>query len=325
MKRDPLFQRVAIIGIGLIGSSLARVIRQRGLAQEIVGFDAAPEVRLRAEELGLCDHIVDKVADAVAGADLVMLCVPVGANAEVAQAMAPGLSPGAIVSDVGSVKLAVIRDVGPWIPEGVHFIPGHPIAGTEHSGPDAGFADLFENRYAILTPPPATDARALDKLRALWEAAGSFVEVMDARHHDKVLAITSHLPHLIAYTIVGTAFDLESSERQEVIRYSAGGFRDFTRIAGSDPVMWRDVFLNNREAVLEMLQRFNEDLMALQRAIRWGEGQILEDLFRRTREIRRGVIEMRQAGTFDAREPEKTRAPAQDAEKSAQADADKGG
>lgn len=307
MSDGPLFQRAAILGIGLIGSSLARVIRTRGLAVEIVGFDASPEVRRRAEVLELCDRLADTPADAVAGADLVLLCVPVGANAEVAEAMAPGLAAGAIVSDVGSVKLAVIRDVGPWLPEGVHFVPGHPIAGTEHSGPDAGFADLFENRYAILTPLPGSDSQAVDKLRALWEGAGSQVEFMDARHHDKVLAITSHLPHLIAYTIVGTAFDLEASERQEVIRYSAGGFRDFTRIAGSDPVMWRDVFLNNREAVLEMLQRFSEDLMALQRAIRWGEGQTLEDLFRRTREIRRGVIEMRQAGTFDAREPERAK------------------
>jgi len=307
MNEPPLFRRVAILGIGLIGSSLARVIRDRRLAAECVGHDASPAVRERVQELQLCDRVADTAEEAVAGADLVMLCVPVGANAEVAEAMAPGLSPGAIVTDVGSVKLAVIRDVGPLLPEAVHFVPGHPIAGTEHSGPDAGFADLFENRYAILTPPPGTDEQAVAKLRGLWEACGSQVEIMDAAHHDKVLAVTSHLPHLIAYTIVGTAFDLEASERQEVIRYSAGGFRDFTRIAGSDPVMWRDVFLNNREAVLEMLQRFSEDLMALQRAIRWGEGQTLEDLFRRTREIRRGVIEMRQAGTFDAREPGKAK------------------
>lgn len=303
MSRERPFSSVAILGIGLIGSSLARVIRARGLAERIVGFDGSESVRARAAELSLCDRLTADPADAVSGADLVMLCLPVGANAEVAEAMAPGLAEGAIVSDVGSVKLAVIRDVGPWLPDGVHFVPGHPIAGTEHSGPDAGFADLFENRYIILTPPPGTDPEAVERLTALWQACGAMVESMDAAHHDKVLAVTSHLPHLIAYTIVGTAFDLEASERQEVIRYSAGGFRDFTRIAGSDPVMWRDVFLNNREAVLEMLQRFSEDLTALQRAIRWGEGQTLEELFRRTREIRRGVVEMRQAGTFDAREP----------------------
>lgn len=323
MKEQPLFKRVAILGIGLIGSSLARVIRSRQLAGEIVGFDASPSVEARARELELCDRFGKTAADAVSGADLVMLCVPVGANAELAEAMAGGLTAGAIVSDVGSVKRAVIRDVGPFLPEAVHFVPGHPIAGTEHSGPDAGFADLFENRYAILTPPPGSDEEAIAKLRALWEACGSHVEIMEASHHDKVLAVTSHLPHLIAYTIVGTAFDLEASERQEVIRYSAGGFRDFTRIAGSDPVMWRDVFLNNREAVLEMLQRFSEDLMALQRAIRWGEGQTLEDPFRRTREIRRGVIEMRQAGTFDAREPGKVPPPIQEAEDVQEAAAEK--
>ncbi|MDF2095889.1 prephenate/arogenate dehydrogenase family protein [Aquibaculum arenosum] len=303
MSRAP-FHRVAVLGIGLIGSSLARVMRTRGLAEEIIGFDGAEAVRERSVALGLCDRLTDSPADAVAGADLVMLCLPVGANATVAEAMAPRLAPGCIVSDVGSVKLSVIRDVGPCLPEGVHFVPGHPIAGTEHSGPDAGFADLFENRYVILTPPPGSDGEAVARVKSLWEDCGAMVESMDAAHHDKVLAVTSHLPHLIAYTIVGTAFDLEASERQEVIRYSAGGFRDFTRIAGSDPVMWRDVFLNNREAVLEMLQRFSEDLTALQRAIRWGEGDTLEDLFRRTREIRRGVIEMRQAGTFDAREPD---------------------
>lgn len=310
MSAAPTFATVAILGIGLIGSSLARVIRARGLAERIQGFDGSAAVRARAGELGLCDALTDDPAEAVRGAELVLLCLPVGANAAVAEAMAPGLAPGAVVSDVGSVKLAVIRDVGPFLPEGVHFVPGHPIAGTEHSGPDAGFADLFENRYVILTPPPGTDAQAVERVASLWRACGSMVSEMDAAHHDKVLAVTSHLPHLIAYTIVGTAFDLEASEQQEVIRYSAGGFRDFTRIAGSDPVMWRDVFLNNREAVLEMLQRFSEDLTTLQRAIRWGEGQVLEDLFTRTREIRRGVVEMRQAGTFDAREPDAAEEPA---------------
>jgi cyclohexadieny/prephenate dehydrogenase len=220
----------------------------------------------------------------------------------VAQAIGPRLSPGAIVSDVGSVKQAAIRDVSPHLPDGVHFVPGHPVAGTEHSGPEAGFATLFEDRWCILTPPPGTDDGAVTKVSALWRACGSTIEIMEPAHHDKVLAITSHLPHLIAYTIVGTATNLEASERAEVVKFSASGFRDFTRIAASDPIMWRDVFLNNREAVLEILQRFTEDLTALQRAIRWGEGETLEKVFTRTREIRRGVIELHQAGTFDTRE-----------------------
>jgi cyclohexadieny/prephenate dehydrogenase len=235
----------------------------------------------------------------------VVLATPLGAYAELARQIEKSLAPGALVTDVGSVKQAVVRDVGPYIPQGVHFIPGHPIAGTEHSGPEAGFAELFEKRWCILTPPPGADEAALEKLKALWEGVGSHVAVMDAQHHDKVLAITSHLPHLIAYTIVGTATGLEESEKGEVVRYSAGGFRDFTRIAASDPVMWRDVFLNNREAVLEMLQRFTEDMTALQRAIRWGEGAVLEEHFRKTRAIRRGIIEAEQAGRFDPREPGK--------------------
>lgn len=298
----PLFDKVALLGVGLIGSSLALACRRHGLARTLSGYARSAESREVVERLRITDSIHAEPAEAVAGADLVVLCVPVGANAAVAEAMAPALEPGAIVTDVGSVKQAVIRDVGPVLPEGVHFVPGHPIAGTEHSGPAAGFADLFEERYCVLTPPPGTDAAAVERVAELWRRCGARVEAMEASHHDKVLAMTSHLPHLISYTIVGTAFDLAESERGEVIKFAAGGFRDFTRIAGSDPVMWRDIFLNNREAVLEILQRFGEDLSRLQRAIRWGEGEALEDLFRRTREIRRGVIQLGQAGTFDARE-----------------------
>jgi cyclohexadieny/prephenate dehydrogenase len=249
----------------------------------------------RALELGVVDEIFPTAAQAVAEADLVVVAVPIGANAACAAAFGPHLKAGAIVTDVGSVKQAAVRDIGPHLPSGVSFVPGHPIAGTEHSGPDAGFAELFEGRWCILTPPPATADAALAKVRALWEAIGSQVDVMDPSHHDKVLAITSHLPHLIAYTIVGTADDLEGDIKQEVIKYSASGFRDFTRIAASDPTMWRDVFLNNREAVLEIVQRFTEDLTALQRAIRWGEADTLFDLFTRTRAIRRGIIDQGQA------------------------------
>jgi len=305
MTGSPLFRQLTLIGVGLIGSSIARATRRGGLAGRIVACDRDPAVRAKCLDLGLSDSVEADPAVAVADSDLVMLCVPTGANAAVAQAMAPGLAPDAIVSDVGSVKQAVIRDVGPLLPEGVHFVPGHPIAGTEFSGPEAGFAEIFEGRYCILTPPPGTDEGAVERVRTLWAAFGAKVEQLDAGYHDKVLAITSHLPHLIAYTIVGTAAGLEESERSEVVKYSAGGFRDFTRIAASDPIMWRDVFLNNREAVLEMLQRFSEDLTALQRAIRWGEGEVLEQRFRSTREIRRSIVEQRQAGTFDPREPVK--------------------
>ncbi|SDH36015.1 prephenate/arogenate dehydrogenase family protein [Roseospirillum parvum] len=287
----PRFGKVAFIGIGLIGSSLAQVMRQQGLAGHIAATARSAETRAKALALGLADSAPDSLADTVAGADLVMLCAPVGTYGGLARAFGPHLKPGAIVSDVGSVKQAVVRDVGPYLPEGVHFVPGHPIAGTEHSGPEAGFPELFRDRWCILTPPPGTDAGAVATVRALWEAAGSQVEVMDPAHHDQVLAITSHLPHLIAYTIVGTADDLEEHLMREVLKYSASGFRDFTRIAASDPVMWRDVFLNNREAVLDILQRFTEDLTALQRAIRWGEGDKLEELFRATREIRRGIMD----------------------------------
>ena len=305
MGEAPLFQRMTLIGVGLIGSSLALACRRGGLTGEIVGCARSAETNAKVLKLGICDRSTDDPAAAVEGADLVMICTPLGAYAAVAAAIAPGLAPGTIVSDVGSVKQAAIRDIGGVLPAGVHFVPGHPIAGTEHSGPEAGFAELFENRWCVLTPPPGTDRKAVEKVAALWRACGSTIETMDAAHHDKVLAITSHLPHLIAYTIVGTAADLEESERAEVVKFSASGFRDFTRIAASDPTMWRDVFLNNREAVLEMLQRFTEDITALQRAIRWGEGEALYKLFDRTRSLRRGVVEAGQAGTFDTRESEK--------------------
>ncbi|MDX1710626.1 MAG: prephenate/arogenate dehydrogenase family protein [Rhodovibrionaceae bacterium] len=297
-----LFGRIAIIGTGLIGSSLARAVRHRGLAEEIAGCARSQETRDKVRELGLANSVHEDPAEAADGADLVMLATPVGAYEAIAKRISGVLKADSIVTDAGSVKQTVIRDIGPYVPEGVHFIPGHPIAGTEHSGPEAGFAELFQDRWCILTPPPGSDPAAIDRVADLWRACGSMVEVMEPRHHDKVLAVTSHLPHLIAYTIVATATDLEDSEQAEVVKFSAGGFRDFTRIAASDPVMWRDIFLNNREAVLEILQRFNEDLTALQRAIRWGEGEMLEETFRRTRTLRSGVIEARQAGSFDPRE-----------------------
>jgi cyclohexadieny/prephenate dehydrogenase len=289
------FERVAFIGIGLIGSSLARVLRRDRLAGEIVACARNPATRDKALELGLVDRATEDAAEAVRDADLVVLATPLSAYAAIGARIAPALRPGAIVTDVGSVKQAVIRDLQPSLPASVHFIPGHPVAGTEHSGPESGFAELFRDRWCILTPLPDTDPAALATLTALWEQAGMRVVTMDPEHHDKVLAMTSHLPHVIAYTIVGTATDLEDSLKSEVIKFSAGGFRDFTRIAGSDPVMWRDIFLNNREAVLEMLQRFSEDLTALQRAIRWGEADKLEELFSRTRAIRRSIIEAKQA------------------------------
>jgi cyclohexadieny/prephenate dehydrogenase len=293
---DPArFPRVALIGIGLIGSSLARVLRRDSLADHIAVCSRTHATLDKARSLGLADSISTDPRHVVDGADLVMLSTPLGTYEAIARAIAPGLKPGAIVSDVGSVKQAVVASVGPHIPDGVHFVPGHPVAGTEHSGPEAGFAELFEERFCILTPPPGTDPSAIARITALWERAGMRVALMSAHHHDRVLALTSHLPHLIAYTIVGTATDLEEQLKLEVIQFSAGGFRDFTRIAASDPVMWRDIFLNNRDAVLEMLGRFTEDLTALQRAIRWGEGEKLEDLFRRTREIRRGVLAAKQA------------------------------
>ena len=292
----PLFRRVCLVGLGLIGSSLARCLKaEPGLAGEVVALDASAFVRARVLELGIADRAEAEPAAAVAGADLVVLCTPIGTFAELAAAIGPHLEPGAILSDVGSVKQAVLRDVGPHVPDGVHLVPGHPIAGTEHSGPDAGFPELFRGRWCILTPPPGTDPAAVERLSGLWRRCGSQIEVMEAAHHDRVLAITSHLPHLIAYTIVGTATDLEEDTKSEVIRFSASGFRDFTRIAASDPVMWRDIFLNNREAVLEIIQRFTEDLTALQRNIRWGEGEELLELFTRTRAIRRSIIDAKQA------------------------------
>ncbi len=284
------FERLAIIGIGLIGSSIAKVAAREGLAQDIILTDRSPDVRLRAKELAL-GTIVETNAEVVTGADLIISCVPVGAAAAIADEIAPHLGDGAIVSDVGSVKGAVVAAMAQRLPRHVHFVPGHPVAGTEHSGPDSGFADLFKGRFCILTPPEGTDPQAVDRLAAFWRGAASNVEVMTPDHHDRVLAITSHIPHLIAYSIVGTAHDLEQVTEGEVIKFSAGGFRDFTRIAASDPTMWRDVFLYNREAALEMLGRFNEDLSALARAIRWGDGDALFQHFTRTRAIRRSILQ----------------------------------
>ena len=286
-----MFQKVALIGLGLIGSSLGHAAKRGRLAGHIAGFDADADVRARAAGLGFADAVTDTAAAAVKDADLVILCAPVGAYKAVAQAIAPHLKPGAILSDVGSVKGAVVRDVGPLVPAGVHFIPGHPIAGTEFSGPEAGFASLFDGRWTILTPVPGAEEKAVSALKKFWEGCGAQVEVMDVAHHDLVLAMTSHVPHLIAYNIVGTAHELETVTEGEVIKFSAGGFRDFTRIAASDPVMWRDVFLNNREAVLEVLGRFNEDLSRLQRWVRDGNGPALFDLFTQTRAIRRGIVD----------------------------------
>lgn len=286
-----MFKRLALVGVGLIGSSIALGARAKGLAEEIVVTSRSQATRDTAAKLGIADVIAESAADAVKGADLVILCTPLGAFEAVAREIGPHLADGAIVSDVGSVKEMVAQKVGPHLPDGVHFIPAHPVAGTEESGPEAGFAELFEGRWCILTPDADSDSAAVDQLTAFWKALGSRVELMEAKHHDLVLAITSHVPHLIAYNIVGTAADLESVTQSEVIKFSAGGFRDFTRIAASDPTMWRDVFLNNREAVLEMLGRFTEDLTALQRSIRWGDGEALFDLFSHTREIRRGIID----------------------------------
>ncbi|HKS90131.1 MAG TPA: prephenate/arogenate dehydrogenase family protein [Stellaceae bacterium] len=291
----PLFERVALIGIGLIGSSLARVLRRDNPETEIVACARRAETLAAARRLGLADRTADDPAAAVKDADLVVLATPLSAYADIAARIAPTLAHGVIVTDVGSVKGAAIQAVQPLLPDGVHFVPGHPVAGTEHSGPEAGFAELFAGRWCILTPPPETDPAAVAKITALWELAGMRVVTMAAEHHDKVLAVTSHLPHLIAYTIVGTATELGHDLQSEVVAYSAGGFRDFTRIAASDPVMWRDIFLENREAVLELLQRFSEDLTALQRAIRRGDGETLHQWFTRTRAIRRSIIEAKQA------------------------------
>ncbi len=292
---EPLFKRVAFIGIGLIGSSMARRMTVDGLAGELVACARSQDTRDQAVDLGVVSQAYDNPVAAVADADLVVIATPIGSYGSIAEAIGPVLKPGAIVTDVGSVKQSVVDAVTPHLSEQNPFVPGHPIAGTENSGPAAGFPELFEGRWTILTPTESTNPDAVEKVRALWEGMGAMVDIMTPSHHDMVLAITSHLPHLIAYTIVGTATDLEDDLRQEVMKYSASGFRDFTRIAASDPVMWRDIFLNNREATLETLQRFSEDLTALQRAIRRGEGDALEDLFARTRKIRRGIIDAKQA------------------------------
>ncbi|MBA2587495.1 MAG: prephenate/arogenate dehydrogenase family protein [Alphaproteobacteria bacterium] len=289
-----MFDKIAIIGLGLIGSSIAHAARRGKLAKEIAGHDASADVLERAGVVGFCDTLHADIGDAVEGGELVILCTPVGAYRTIAEQIQQHLEEGAILSDVGSVKGAVIRDVTPSVPLDVHFIPAHPIAGTEFSGPEAGFATLFDGRWTILTPVPNSDPAAVEKLKSFWQGLGSQVDVMDASHHDLVLAITSHLPHLIAYNIVGTARDLEEVTEGEVIKYSASGFRDFTRIASSDPTMWRDVFLNNRAAVLEVLSRFNDDLRVLQKAVEDGDGQVLFDTFTRGRAIRRAIIEIGQ-------------------------------
>jgi len=286
----PLFNRLALIGVGLIGSSIARAARAQGVVRSIAATTRSAATRRRVAELGLADQVAETNAAAVEGADLVIVCIPVGACAEVAREIGPYLMAGATVSDVGSVKGSVVRDMAPRLPAGIHFVPAHPVAGTEYSGPDAGFAELFVNRWCILTPPADADLQAVDRLKAFWRALGANVETMSPEHHDLVLAVTSHLPHLIAYTIVGTADELAQVTRQEVLQFSAGGFRDFTRIAASDPTMWRDVFLANKDAVLEMLGRFNEDVSALTRAIRRGDGEALFNHFTRTRAIRKGIV-----------------------------------
>ncbi len=287
----PVYERVALVGLGLIASSMFWAMKRSDLAGEVAGFAKSAASRETARRIGLCDQVCDSVAEAVTGADLVVLCVPVGAMESVAAEIAPFLKPGATVTDVGSVKRSVIDAVAPHLPETVHFVPAHPLAGTEHSGPDSGFAELFDNRWCLLVPVEGADRDAVAKLRTLWEGIGANVDEMDADHHDLVLAVTSHTPHLIAYTMVGVADDLRRVTDSEVIKYSAAGFRDFTRIAASDPTMWRDVFLNNKDATLEILGRFTEELFALQRAIRTGDGAHLHDYFTRTRAIRRDIIE----------------------------------
>lgn len=290
MSAELPFSRIAIIGLGLIGSSIARAARDAWGGLDVIGHDAREDVRIRSAELGFCTDVAETAGAAVRDAELVILAVPVGATADAARAIASHLAPDAIVSDVGSSKAGPAAALAEVLP-GHAIVPAHPVAGTERSGPDAGFATLFRGRWCILTPEADSDASAVDRVAAFWAGLGANIEIMDARHHDRVLAVTSHLPHLIAYTIVGTASDLEEVTESEVIKYSAGGFRDFTRIAASDPVMWRDVFLSNREAVLEMLQRFSEDLSQLQRAIRWGDGDALQALFTRTRAVRQSIVD----------------------------------
>ena len=294
MSAQPPFNRLALIGVGLIGSSIARAARAQGAVRSIVATARSAATRQRVAELGLADQVVETNAAAVEGADLVIVCIPVGASGPVAREIGPHLQPGAIVSDVGSVKEAVLRDMAPFIPAGVHLVPAHPVAGTEYSGPDAGFAELFVDRWCILTPPEGADPDAVERLTAFWRVLGANVDTMTAEHHDLVLAVTSHLPHLIAYTIVGTADELGQVTRSEVLQFSAGGFRDFTRIASSDPTMWRDIFIANKDAVLEMLGRFNEDISSLTRAIRRGDGDALFNHFTRTRAIRKGIVAMGQ-------------------------------
>ena len=318
---DGTFETIALIGLGLMGSSIARAIRKHGLAKTVIGCDKLAETRRTAEALGLVDKAVVQPAKAVENADLTIICTPVSTYAKIGAAISRRLKRGSILTDIGSVKASVIRQLYPYVSMGVHFIPAHPVAGAEQSGPEAGFAEMFEDRWCILTPPTGTSISATIRLEAFWRRLGSRVTQMDPEHHDRVLAMTSHLPHLISYGLVGTVFDLEREvsakrgrsapspdmavDRSEVIRFSAGGFRDFTRIAGSDPIMWRDIFLHNKDAVLEMLGRFTEDLFALQRAIRWGDGKMLQELFTQTREVRRGVVAAGQAGTFIPLEPKK--------------------
>jgi cyclohexadieny/prephenate dehydrogenase len=294
-RAKPLFKRIVIVGLGLIGSSLARVVRRDGLAGELVACDASAAVRDKVLELGIADRAVADPAKAVRGADLVMLCTPVLSFPAIAAAIGPKLAKGTILSDVGSVKRAVVEALAPHVRRGVHLVPGHPIAGTENSGPEAGFADLFAGRWCILTPPEGTDARAVERVAALWRKAGMEIAIMPPAHHDRVLAITSHVPHLIAYTIVNTVSDLEGTMRADVIKFAASGFRDFTRVAGSDPTMWRDVFLSNKDAVLEMTGRLYEDIALLQKAIRHDDGETLHKVFSRARQIRRGIVQARQA------------------------------
>lgn len=293
---EPVFERLCLVGIGLIGSSIARVAQQRGdLARTVVATARRPETLARVRELGIVDVVEDDVAKAVAGCDGVILCVPVGAYAGVMAQIAPHLAPGCVLSDVGSTKGSVVRDLTPLLPPGIHLVPAHPMAGTEHSGPDAGFAELFDGRYCIVTPLPGSDAAAVEKVREFWRRCGSMIETLDPATHDRVVAIVSHLPHLIAFTICGTADDLAAETKESVLKFAAAGFRDFTRIAASDVDMWRDVFLNNREALLEMLARFSEDAQALGRAVRYGQAEFIEDRIRRGRKIRRELIERKQA------------------------------
>ena len=286
-----IYPRIALIGLGLIASSMYWAIKRGGLANEVTGFARSSKTRNKARQISLCDRVCDTAVEAVQGADLIVLCVPVGAMGKIAEEIAPSLKQGATISDVGSVKRAVIDAVSPHVPQGVHFVPAHPLAGTEHSGPESGFASLYDNRWCLIIPEVDTDVQAVQQLRLLWEGMGANVDLMDADHHDLVLAVTSHAPHLIAYSMVGVADDLRRVTDSEVINYSAAGFRDFTRIAASDPTMWRDVFLGNKEATLEILGRFTEELFALQRAIRLGDGDYLHAYFTRTRGIRRDIVE----------------------------------